>query len=57
MAMTTVYHANGAEFNCDTQERLNAYLAAGWTKKKPTKRKTTDEGKAPTDEGNQAEEE
>lgn len=55
--MTTVYHANGAEFNCDTQERLNAYLAAGWTKKKPTKRKTTDEGKTPTDEGKQAEEE
>lgn len=50
MAITTVYHANGAEFNCDTQERLNTYLAAGWTTKKPTKKKAKNEGEKPAEE-------
>ena len=54
MAVTTVYHANGAEFNCDTQERLNAYLAAGWKNKMPAKKKAVDkaedEGKKPAEE-------
>lgn len=50
MAVTTVYHDNGAEFNCDTQERLNAYLAAGWMTKKPAKKKAKDEGEKPAEE-------
>lgn len=33
MAVTTVYAENGATFNCDTQERLNHYLKAGWSTK------------------------
>ena len=54
MAVMTVYHANGAEFNCDTQERLDAYLKAGWTTKKPSKKKAKDEAK---DEGEKPAEE
>lgn len=50
MEMTTVYHTNGATFDCDTQERLDAYLKAGWTLKKPAKKKGKDEGEKPTEE-------
>lgn len=39
MAMTTVYAPNGATFNCDTPERLEHYLKAGWSKKPVKKAK------------------
>ena len=50
MAMTTVYHANGATFDCDTQERLNTYLAAGWEIKQPARKKAKNEGEKPAEE-------
>ena len=50
MDKVTVYHANGATFECDTQERLDAYLAAGWETKKPTRKKAKDEGEKPAEE-------
>ena len=40
MAGTTVYAPNGATFNCDTPERLEHYLKAGWSKKPIKKAKT-----------------
>lgn len=50
MAVTTVYHANGAVFNCDTKDRLDTYLAAGWTTKKPNRKKAKDEGEKAEEE-------
>lgn len=38
MEPVTVYAKNGATFTCDTKERLEGYLKAGWSKEKPTKR-------------------
>lgn len=40
MEPVTVYAKNGATFNCDTQERLERYLKAGWSKKPTRKAKT-----------------
>lgn len=51
MTVTTVYAPNGATFNCDTQERLDHYLKAGWSKK-PIKK-----GKADPQKGEPGKEE
>lgn len=48
MAGTTVYAPNGATFNCDTQERLDHYLKAGWSKK-PVKKGKADPPKGDND--------
>lgn len=48
MAGTTVYAPNGATFNCDTPERLEHYLKAGWSKRPIKKAKTEPTNAEPT---------
>lgn len=46
MEAVTVYAANGATFTCKTQERLERYLKAGWTKEPPKRGKRATKGEA-----------
>lgn len=51
MERVTVYAKNGATFECDTEERLQHYLNAGWTKTAPKKGKKPPKGEeSPKDE-------
>lgn len=57
MAGTIVYAPNGATFNCDTPERLEHYLKAGWSKRPIKKAKTKPPNAEPNKSAENEEEE